>query len=91
MEIGECHLEVELSMDRILEEGHNMLTIIEMTFEENILERCKIIEVKILKADIDITIEMMTLEEVEVGLEKDNIQVILEGMIEAVVVDQDQD
>ena len=33
---------------------------------------------------------MMTLEEVEVDLEKDNIQVILEGMIEAVVVDQDQ-
>ena len=30
------------------------------------------------------------MEEIEVGLEKDNIQVIVEGMIEAVVVDQDQ-
>ena len=33
---------------------------------------------------------MTILEEVEVGLEKDNIQVILEGKIEAIVVDQDQ-
>ena len=40
--------------------------------------------------DIGVTIEMKTLEEVEVDLEKDNIQVILEGMIKAVVVDQDQ-
>ena len=40
--------------------------------------------------DIEVTIEMITLEEVEVDLEKDNIQVTLEGMIKAVVVDQDQ-
>ena len=33
MEIEECHLEVQLSMDRILEEGHNALTIIEMFLE----------------------------------------------------------
>ena len=32
---------------------------------------------------------MTTFEEVEVGLKKDNVQVILEGMIK-VVVDQDQ-
>ena len=31
---------------------------------------------------------MTTLEEVDVGLEKDSIQVILEGMFKAVVVDQ---
>ena len=37
-----------------------------------------------------VTIAMMTLDEVEVDLEKDNIQVILEGMIGTVVVDQDQ-
>ena len=36
------------------------------------------------------TIERMTLKEVEVDLEKDNIQVILEGRIKTVVVDQDQ-
>ena len=90
VEIGECHLEVELSMDRIIEEGHNMLTIIEMTLGEEILEECRIIEVKILEVDIEVTIEMKNLEEVELDLGKDNIQVILEGMIEAVVVDQDQ-
>ena len=39
--------------------------------------------------DIEVAIEMKPLEEVEVDLGKDNIQVILEGMIEA-VVDQDQ-
>ena len=40
--------------------------------------------------DIEVIIEMKTLEEVEVGLGKDNIQVILEGMIKPVVVDQDE-
>ena len=28
IEIGECHLGIEPNMDRIIEEGHNMLTII---------------------------------------------------------------
>ena len=88
MEIGECHLEVELSMDRIIEEGHNMLIIIEMTLGKKMLE-CKIIDVKIFEVDIEVTLEMTTLEEVEVGLETDNIQVISEGIIEAVVVGQD--
>ena len=40
--------------------------------------------------DIEATTEMRTLEEVEVGLGKDNIQVILEGMTEAVAVGLDQ-
>ena len=39
--------------------------------------------------DIEITIEMTILEEVELGLGKDSIQVTLEWMIKA-VVDQDQ-
>ena len=47
VEIRGCHLEVELSMDRIIEEGHNMLTIIEMTFGKEMLEECKIIGVTI--------------------------------------------
>ena len=59
-----------------------------MTLKETILEECKIIQVKILEVDIEVIIEMTTLE--EVGLGKDNIQVILEGMIEAVVVGLDQ-
>ena len=30
--IGECHIEVELSMNRIIEEGDNIITIIEVIF-----------------------------------------------------------
>ena len=30
VEIGECHIEVELSMYSIIEEGHNIITIIEV-------------------------------------------------------------
>ena len=90
VEIGECHLEVELSMDRTIEESRDVLTIIEMTLGEEILEKCKIIEVKALEVDTEVPIDMRTLEEVDIGLEKDNICVILEGMIKAVVLDQDQ-
>ena len=47
VEIEECHLEVKLIMDKIIEEDCNMLIIIEMTLGEKILEEHKIIEVKI--------------------------------------------
>ena len=47
VEIEECHLEIQLSMDSIIEEGHNIITITGMTSEEEISEECKIIEVKI--------------------------------------------
>ena len=90
VETGECHIGVGLNTDRTIEEGHNILTIIEMTLGEETLEKPKIIEVKILEVDIEVTIEMKTLEEVEVDLEKDNIQEILEGMIRAIVVGHDQ-
>ena len=63
-----------------------MLTIIEGPLGEELLEECKIIAVNILVVDIEVAIEMMILEEVDIDLEKDNIQVILEGMIKAVVV-----
>ena len=79
------HSEVEVSMDRIIEEDHIMSIIIEMTLEEIILEKCKIIDIKSLAVDIEGITEMTTLEEVEVGLGKDNIQVILEEMTEVVV------
>ena len=46
VEIGECHIEVELSMDIIIEEYYNMITIIKDTLGEGILEEHKIIEVK---------------------------------------------
>ena len=44
--IGECHIEVEVSMDKITEEGHNMIKIIEVILGKEILEECKIIEDK---------------------------------------------
>ena len=86
------HLEVEVSMNKIIGEDHVMLIIIEMTIiiEKTILEKHKITEVKILQMDIEGIIEMITLEEVEIGLGKDNIQVILAGMTEIVIVGQDQ-
>ena len=60
-------------------------------FRRDNFRECKITEVKILEVDIEGIIEMTTLEEVEVGLGKDYIQVILEGMTEIVVVGQGQD
>ena len=66
-------------------ESHSIIKIIEVILEEEISEECKITEVKILLEDIEVVSEMIILEEVGVGLEKDNIQVTLGGMIEAVV------
>ena len=60
-----------------------------MNLREEILEEHKIIEVRILEMDIEVTLGMITLVEVEVGLQKDIIQVILEEVREA-IVDQDQ-
>ena len=76
VQTGECHSEVELSMDIIIQEGQNMLIIIEMALGEEILEECKTIEVRILQVDREETIDMAILEEVDIGLGKDNIQVI---------------
>ena len=86
------HSEVEVSMDRTTGEDHITIIIIEMTIiiEETILEKCKTTEVKILEEDIEAIIETTTLKEVEVGLGKDSIQVILEGMTEIVIVGLDQ-
>ena len=83
VEIGECHLEVELRMERIIGEGHNIITIKEVNLGEEILEEGRIIEVTILEVNVEVTIEMKILEEVQVGLEKDTIQVILEEIIKA--------
>ena len=105
MATEECHLEVEVAMyrimDRIIEQDCSILTVIEMTLVEEILEKCKIIEVRIIEVDIEttaeitieITVETITettiLEEIEVCPGKDNTHVTLEGMIEA-VADPDQ-
>ena len=43
-----------------------------------------------IEVDRETTIQMTILKEVDIGPGKDSIQVILEGMFKAVVVDQDQ-
>ena len=53
MEIEGRHSEVEENTDRIIEGDHIMSIIIEITLEETILEKHKIIEVKILEVDIE--------------------------------------
>ena len=85
MRIGECHIEVELGMDKIMEEGCSMIKITEVALGKEILEECRIIEVRILEVDIEVSLETTALKEVEVGLEKDSIQVIVEEMSKVVV------
>ena len=82
VEVEGHHSEVEVNMGRIIKEDHSMSILIEMNLGETIFKKCKAIEVKISEVDVELIIEMTTLEKVEVGLGKDNIQVILEGMIE---------
>ena len=92
VEIEEHQTEVEVSMDRIIEEDHIILITIEMILKEIISEICKIIEVRILEVDTERIIEMIISEEIGVDLGTDNIQVILEGMIEEIVgLDQVQE
>ena len=63
-----------------------------MTLDETILEKCKITENKIIEVDTEGIVEMIILEEVEVGLGIDSTQIILDGMIKAVVgLDQVQE
>ena len=85
VEIGESHTEVEFSMDKIIEEGHSMIRITEVTLGEEILEECTIIEVRILEVDIEVILGIITLEGVEKDLEKDDILIILEEMSNLVV------
>ena len=74
---------VELNMDRIIEEGCNMLTIIEVTLGEEILVECKIIEVNVLEMDIELTIETNGFKRGRSRSRERYIQVTLEGMIES--------
>ena len=76
-------------MDRIIGEDCNMSIITEMILGEIISEMHKVIEVKILEVDIEEIIEMTILKEIEVGLEKNNTQIIL-IKVTKVVVGQDQ-
>ena len=82
-------MEVELSTDKIIEDSHSVIKITKVLLGKEILEDCKITEVKIIEEDINLALGMTILEEIEVGLEKGGIQLTLGGMIE-VGVDQDQ-
>ena len=84
-EIEEHQTEIEVNVDKIIEEDCVVLIIIEMIIEEIISEICKIIEVKILDVNTKGVVETIIFKEVEVGLGKDNIQVILEGVTEIIV------
>ena len=82
---------MDITIERIIEEDYN--TVIEMTLGEEILERHKTIEIRITEVDtetitkitieihaettIEMTIEMKILEEVEVGLSKEDTQVMI--------------
>ena len=68
VEIQEHQTEVEVSMDKIIEEDC-IVTII----EEIISEICKITEVKILEVDTEGIIKTIILEEVGVGVGTDSI------------------
>ena len=59
VEMGECHIEAELSRATIIEKGHSMVKITEVISEEEILEKCKITEVKILEEDIEVASGMI--------------------------------
>ena len=63
VEIGECHIEVELSMDKTIEEGCSLIKIINVILGEEILEECRILEMA-----IEVTSETTTFKEVAVGL-----------------------
>ena len=52
--IVECHIEVEFSMDKIIQKGHSIIKIIEVISEEEMLEEHKITEVKILEEHIEV-------------------------------------
>ena len=74
--IREYHIEVELSMDKnrgMSQYDQNYRG----DFRKGKLEEHKITEVRILEVDIEVALGMIILEEVEVGLEKDSIQVTL--------------
>ena len=72
-------------MDKTIEEGCSMIKIAEVILGDEILEECKFIEVRILEVGKEVILEMTILEEVDIGLGKGSIRVILEEMSKVVV------
>ena len=90
IDIVDHHIEVDLSMNIIIENSHSMSKSTEEILGEEILVKHKTTEVKILEAEIEVDLGTVMLIEIRVGLEKDNFKVTLGETIE-VVVSQDQD
>ena len=91
VDIGELH------MDKITEVVQGMNKAIGMTLEEEILEvkgeciKIRIVGDRIIEVHTEETIGMKIMKEVGVGLEKGNIKVAQEGMIEDAVVGHGHD
>ena len=49
------HIEVNLNMDKVIEKGLSIFKITEEILGQEILEKCKTTEVKILEEDIEVT------------------------------------
>ena len=83
-----CSL-VEYSMDRITQTDQGIIGTVEVILEEEISKlissQIRIIEIKIIEVATEELIETIILKEVEVGLGKDSILIIFEGMIEVIV------
>ena len=75
---GEHHIEVEVSMDKDIEEDCIALIIREMTLDDNILEKHEITENKIIEVDKEGIIEMIIFKDVGLGLGIDNTEIISE-------------
>ena len=84
------HTKVDVSMDKVIEEDHIMSITIAVTIEWTIFRNMQNYRGQDFRDDIEEIIKMIILEEGEVGLGKDNIQIISEGMIVVVVVGLDQ-
>ena len=83
-------IEIELSMEKTIQKGVNMVWIIEEeTLGEQTIEENRIIEDKPLEEDIEGTTRIVSLIGIETGQEIDTFQIILGGII-AGVIGQDQ-
>ena len=91
VEIGEYHLVVEYSMDRIIKIALGLTRTIEMTSGEEIIkgiwDQIKITEGKIIEVDKEEIIKVIIMKELGVGLKKDSIKKTSEETTEVVVVD----
>ena len=70
VEIGECHIEERAQYGQNYRRRSQCDQNYRSDFRRGNFRRCKIIEVRILEGDIEVNLEMTTLEEVEVDLNR---------------------